>query len=482
MKRLLVRGRGVVGWSGADTILLEADRIAAIGPVEEFSGIQVQCHDGYLSAPRHDHHFHPFGYAGAINRLNLKDAVDFSGLAHRLRMAASRLRSGEALTANRLDDEALTELRLPNRWEIDAMVGTVPTLLNRYCGHVAVANSAALALASLEDHPDGILREQEIDPVMTAVAARQAPLTEGEAVGALRGLASHGLGTITAIVSGGVSLWCEVPDELATFLAVAGGVPLNFEVLVIASEPSSLEAAAADLRRAGDNVVFFGWKEFADGALGGRTASLYEAYDDDPENHGILRLDRDEAEVMARACLNLEGVVALHAIGDRANDAVLDLFTDLIESGVNPQQLRIEHASILTPSARQRMARLGVTASVQPSFITSETSWLGKRLGDRVENTYALAPMEEAGIRLLGGSDCPVESPNPWEGMAAAQVGGLSPESAYYLYGPRLEVGDPTNVIIVDRDPMLTGVEDTTVLAFYRNGEQLELEPMPRFI
>jgi hypothetical protein len=287
------------------------------------------------------------------------------------------------------------------------------------------------------------------------------------------------LGKIGAIVSVGDPLFCEVPDELATLISLAPGVPLDFEVLVIAPDPSTLASAAAALEGAGSNVRFAGWKDFADGALGGRTAALHEPFSDDPGNRGIMRLVRPHAKEMARACLGLGGAVALHAIGDRANDAVIDLFAELehVSGG-----LRVEHASVLTPAARRRMASLGVTASVQPSFITSEVDWLAKRLGPRVEHTYALVEMEEEGIALLGGSDCPVESPNPWEGMEAGLVGGLGPRSAYHLYGPSLQVGAPANVIVLDRDPMAPGVKDTKVMASYRHGQPLELSTPKPFV
>jgi predicted amidohydrolase YtcJ len=481
MRRLLV-ARGVVGLPGVDSVLIDADQIVAIGRRGEFDGTyEVSQHDGFLAAPRHDHHFHPFGYAAAVSRLTLKDVSDFDDLRKRLQTAATRLQPGESLTATRLDDEALSELRLPNRWELDEMLGATPTLLHRYCAHIAVANSAALTLAGLGDHPDGVLREEEIGPVLREVASKQSPLGPEIIEQSLVGLASLGLGTITAILSAADPLFCEAPVELPTLISVAPRVPIDFEVLVTAPDRSSLRSAAAVLEHAGGNISFGGWKEFADGALGGRTAALHEGFSDDPGNLGIMRLRRPHADEMARAALELGGAVAIHAIGDRANDAVLDLFSDLsIADGTG---LRIEHASVLTPAARRRMADLGVTASVQPSFITSEVTWLEKRLGRRTEYTYALDAMEKEGISLRGGSDCPVETPNPWEGMASARVGGLSAQSAYELYGPSLKVGARADVIVIDRDPLQSpDIAGTRVLASYRHGEALHLVPPATFV
>jgi predicted amidohydrolase YtcJ len=125
--------------------------------------------------------------------------------------------------------------------------------------------------------------------------------------------------------------------------------------------------------------------------------------------------------VMGKLSADNGGVVAIHAIGDRANDLVLDTMADMIEDGVEPDRLRIEHASILTPATIERMARLGVTASVQPAFLASEETWLEKRLGaDRMPLAYPFRSLIEAGVRVLGGSDSPVELPDPQIGIGAA--------------------------------------------------------------
>jgi predicted amidohydrolase YtcJ len=124
---------------------------------------------------------------------------------------------------------------------------------------------------------------------------------------------------------------------------------------------------------------------------------------------------------MARAATMLGGSVAIHAIGDRANDSVLDLFEELIEMGADPERLRVEHASLLTAQAIERMGRLGVTASVQPAFLASESSWLERRLGpERMSRVYPFRSLLEAGVTLIGGSDAPVELPDPEVGIRAA--------------------------------------------------------------
>ncbi|MEX0667294.1 MAG: amidohydrolase family protein [Acidimicrobiia bacterium] len=478
MTKRLVRAGAVLGHAGADSLLMEDGSVAAIGRSAELGvgGIEIVDHRSGVIAPMlHDHHFHPIGYASAVSGLSLKNAVDLDDLTSKLRTAADLLGPNDALIGNRLDEECMTERRLPTRIDLDRAVPERPTLVYRYCGHVAIANTAALRLAGLEG--DGILSEEGIAPVSNALAGVQ-PELKAEAVGrALAGLPSLGLGRITAIVSVGEPLWCGVADETETLLSVAVDLPIDFETLAIASTPLELETAAERLAGGTPNVTFFGWKDFADGSLGGRTAALYEPYSDDPENTGILRFDPDRARLMADACLGLGGTVAIHAIGDRANDQVLDLFEGLISHGADPGRLRIEHASVLTSDSIDRMAALGVSASVQPAFLASEVEWLGRRLGPRVERTYSLEALAAAGVPMVGGSDCPVEPPNPWGGIsAAAGPGRLGPQRAIDLFSRPITPGSEANFLVIDRDPITSPeIGSTRVVAAYRHGQPLAL-------
>jgi predicted amidohydrolase YtcJ len=140
---------------------------------------------------------------------------------------------------------------------------------------------------------------------------------------------------------------------------------------------------------------------------------------------------------------------------------VLDLFERLIERGTDPHRLRIEHASVLTHRAVERLAKLGVTASIQPAFLGSEVGWLEKRLGpERLRMTYPFRSMLQAGVSLIGGSDTPVERPDPWWGMACARdrAGLVEEESldameAMALFAEPLQVGGPATFLLVDGDP-----------------------------
>lgn len=394
----------------------------------------------------HDHHFHPFGYVSMVQGLELMESPDIASVLASVRQRGEEVEG--AIVGQRLNDEGLREGRLPTAAEIDDAVSDRPVLLYRYCGHIAVANSAALALAGVTGatadppggsfdrdatgRPNGILRETAIPLVSQALAELTVGPTDDAVISALEMLPEMGIGSITGIVSVDDAVWCGVADEIDTLARLAPDLPIDIDVLVIADTPASLATAKERLDRADGRVKFLGYKAFIDGSLGGHTAAMYEPFADKPSTRGTERFDHSHTVEMGRTSLELGGVVAIHAIGDRANDLVLDVHEELIRGGADPARLRVEHASILTNPTIDRMADLGVTVSVQPAFLASEESWLEKRLGpERMGRAYKFRSLIESGVPLLGGSDCPVELPDPAIGISAAVARhGINPEEA----------------------------------------------------
>ncbi|MEX1125883.1 MAG: amidohydrolase [Acidimicrobiia bacterium] len=406
----------------------------------------------------HDHHFHPLGYAQMVTGLELMDSANLEEV--KTRVAARAEVTTGAVIGQRLNDEGLAELRLPTRLDLDEAIPDRPVVLYRYCGHIAVANTAALSLAGIDagtpdppggsfdrdrtGFPTGVLRETALLVIGNAIAPLAEAPTDVDVLDALRGLLDYGLGSVTGMVSTTDPIWCGVGDELETLCRLAPDLPVDIDVYVITETPSDLVSAAKRITEADGRLRFSGWKGFADGSFGGHTAAMYEPFADRPDTTGTLRLYPGQAFAMANASLEVGGGVALHAIGDRANDVALDLFESLIENGADPSMLRVEHASLLTEPGIERMARLGVTASVQPAFLASEASWLHKRLGEeRMQRVYPFHTLQEAGVPLLGGSDSPVELPDPQVGIRAAvnrhgfnPSQALSMEQASALFAP----------------------------------------------
>ena len=494
-----------------DALLIRDGRVAAVGQAAELSEPdvpEVRFPGGVIVPGLRDAHIHPVPYALSLVRPTLKDAVDLDQVLDRVRAAAVRLPAGEPLIAIRLDDEALAERRLPVRRELDLAVDDRPVLVYRYCGHVGIANTRALEAAGIGATavdpaggtfdrdgfgiPNGILRETAIAPVATRLGELSMESDPESVRSALLGLTTLGLTSLGAIASVSRGPWCDSGDELQTLLSLAGRLPLKLAVLVIAGDSAELEQAAAALEGTGPRLRFLGAKEFADGSFGGHTAALGSPYADRPDECGTLRFDPSAIGERARTALRLGGKVAVHAIGDVANARVLDLFDQLLAEGADPADLRVEHASLLDPDLVARFGDRGITASVQPAFMASEVSWLGKRLGrERLTNAYPLASLASVGTPLAGGSDCPVEPPHPLWGMAAARDrGGLGPENevlsgsqalALFTDGAAQAIGEPdplsegspADFVVLDRDPIEANPDElrrAAVLATWIDG------------
>jgi predicted amidohydrolase YtcJ len=508
-QRLIVAG-SVVGVPTADAVLVDGTRIAAIGRATDLRrpGLDEQLHPGaHLGASLRDAHFHPVGYTAALQRLVVKDAVDFDDLHSMLRRAAAEAAPGTTLIGIRMDDEVLAERRLPTRADIDTMVDDRPVILYRYCGHIASTNTAGLEAAGVgpstpdpsggvldrdeQGMPTGVLRETAVNLVSDVLGHRATGLRPESLVEATRHMAALGLSSVGAMVAAGASLWADASSELDVFVRAAPDMAVTMHTLIAATDPDELEAAATRVEQAAGPVRFLGVKMFSDGSLGGHTAAMDDPFSDKPGELGTNRLTMDEALAAGRRSLALGGMVAIHAIGDRACGFVLDVFERLLDEGADPAALRIEHASVLRALDIERIARLGIIASVQPAFLASETAWLEKRLGAaRLALTYPFRSLLDAGARLAGGSDCPVEPPHPLHGVASAvDRGGLVPGEALtnleawemFTSGaaaalrepPPLEVGSPADLLVVSGDPLTASPSELRgmdIVATYRGG------------
>ncbi|GBE26004.1 N-substituted formamide deformylase precursor [bacterium BMS3Bbin02] len=498
--RKLVRADSVVRHDGVlgDTVLIQNGAIFAIGQYGDLATPDVaEKHfpGGTIIPGLCDAHFHPIWYADLLHGISLKSATSITEVQKRLRRAAEQRPGGEAIHASRLDDDHLVDRRLPTATELDDAVADRPVIVTRYCGHVASVNTAALAAAGVTSAtpdppggsldrddagtPTGVLRETAIGIVSDAVPRPR--VQPNELLHAMRMLAGLGLTSIGAMLRFG--------DEVDAMVAVADRLPIKVHAYVIAETTNELRAAKLTIDAASGRLIWQGLKRFADGSFGAHTAAMFEPFAD-VDTIGTMRLtDHDAA--LAKESLALGGDVAFHGIGDRAVAAILDQFEDLIADGYDPTRFRIEHASVLTGDLIDRFARTGVIASVQPAFLPSEIDWLETRVGtERLPRTYPLRSLLDAGALLAGGSDCPVEAPNPFWGMAAAiDRAGIVPEEgltsaealALFTQGsgaalkqpPPVAIGSPADFIVVDRNPLTATPDElrtTIVLETYVDG------------
>ncbi len=342
----------------------------------------------------------------------------------------------------------------------------------------------------MDGAPSGVLRETAMGLLPPSLGWSGNP-DKASLISALRSLASVGITSIGAIIAHGenpsdqreVDLWASVAEQL----------PIKVHGLTSVETPADLEHAAHALTDVGPRLRWLGVKRYADGSLGGHTAAMNAPFTN-TDSRGILRLS-DADTAIAKASVELGGMVAIHAIGDRAIDGVLNLFEELVSGGADPDGLRMEHASVISPDQISRFANLGVAAVVQPSFLASERDWVVDRVGSEREAwLYPFRSLLEAGVTVAGSSDCPVEPPQPLWGMAAAmdrygisdkeQLSGtealalFTSGAARTLREPKpLAIGSPADIVLIDADPTTASsnqIRDASVIETYVDGISLE--------
>ena len=379
-----------------------------------------------------DGHGHLMLLAKARLELNLGSSGSEAAVAAMVAAAAARLRPGEWIAGRGWDQTRWPGQRFPARASLDRSAPGHPVVLVRVDGHATWASTAALQRAGITRHtsdpPGGrIERDEHGEPTGLLIDLAQdliralvpAPSEErfDEAVEAV--IAECLAKGLTGAHEPGLDL-----AAVASYTRLIGRGRFPFRVFAALSGKKAWgqyrERGAPE--SVGDGRLTVGAvKLWLDGALGSRGAALHAPYCDDPSNRGLVLVPPEEVERLTREAAGRGFHVWVHAIGDRANTLVLDVFEKVLAGGGPRPRLRVEHAQILALRDIPRFARLGVVPSMQPTHCTSDMRWAGERLGpERLAGAYAWRSVLDSGAYIAGGSDFPVEDANPFHGIHAA--------------------------------------------------------------
>jgi predicted amidohydrolase YtcJ len=415
---VLVRGGRVVA------VCAEAPSGGSHGPATRV----VNARGRLVTPGLHDAHLHFTDGGISLLRVDCR-ASSVAELLGRVRARAGTLGPDAWVVGRGWDERSLAEGRPPRMDELDDAAGGRPVLLRRVCGHAAVANGRALALAGLappavdppggrvgrtsDGTPDGALFETAVDRAMAAVPAP----TDAERLEGLR------LCLAQARRLGLTSVEDERGDP-ALYLQLAREGALTCRVRIWHRITTPLEELVAwrEAFPADDRLRPGLLKGYLDGSLGARTAWFHEPYADDPSTCGMPVLTAEELAALAPERDRAGFQIGLHAIGDRAVRVALEQFAALRTAGGNPDaRHRIEHAQHVRPEDMPRFAQAGAVASMQPSHLSSDAGMVTPRLGsERLAGAYAWRSLLASGAIVAFGSDFPIEPMDPRTSLHAA--------------------------------------------------------------
>jgi predicted amidohydrolase YtcJ len=370
-----------------------------------------------------DAHGHVMELGRDALQLDLISTHSVSELQQRLRDYASAHPNAKWILGAGWNQELWPDKRFPTSADLDAIVPDRPVVLERVDGHALVANSAAMRAAGVTPQtraPAGgeIISGVFVDNAKTLINKAIPEPTQADMDQAFAKAQQILLGFgVTGVGSMSTSL-----DDWNTFRRAGDGGSLKVRLMVYLLGLDPLKTIPHPTAwMYGDRLRAVGVKFFADGALGSRGAWLKQPYSDQPGTRGNqLHSDADlRAQEDAAAAAGFQ--IATHAIGDAANAQVIGTYEWLNgKYGLN-RRFRIEHAQIVDCADLPRIGRGHMIASMQPTHQTSDRLMAEKRMGlARLKCAYAWQSMLRTGAKLAFGTDFPVESPNPFPGLAAA--------------------------------------------------------------
>ena len=462
-----------------------------------------------------DGHGHVMGLGAQLLRVDLSETNSLDEALAKIRAYAAA-NPTKWILGGGWNQERWKLGRFPTAAELDSAVGDRPAWLERVDGHAGWANSRAIAAAgatAATRDPNGgrIEREAGGRPSGVFVDAAMDLITKSIPAPTPREQNAAFLAAQDRLLSLGVTAVADMGTSQSDWLTFRRMADMNLLKMRILSYAAGVDTALAVAGQGptpwlyADKLRMGGIKILDDGALGSRGAWLKADYADAPGNKGLIFHSDDQLlNLMIRG--SMDGFqIAVHAIGDRANQQVLDAIEVLSQTYKGDRRWRIEHAQIVDPRDLPRFGKFGTIASMQPVHQTSDMHMAEARLGEaRLAGAYAWRSMLQNGGRLAFGSDFPVESPDPWAGWAASftrqdaagqPFGGWRPQeavtreqgwagfttgAAYAGFAEdkigRIAIGMRADFLILDRDPLLASPSDlraTKVIETWVGGDRV---------
>ncbi|MCI0348727.1 MAG: amidohydrolase [Acidobacteriales bacterium] len=437
----------------AEAVAVIGERIVAVGTSSEIDGWrgpQTKLIDaqGKLLLPGfNDSHLHFLSGGAQLDQVDLKDASTPEEFARLIGAQAAKTPKGEWVLGGGWDETKWTPAQMPTKELIDSVTPNTAIFVNRYDGHMALANSVALKLAGVTaktpDPPGGVIvRDRKGNPTgalkdaaMDYVSKVIPPLSHDSRVRTARRALEY------AASLGVTSVQDMNPEygDIAAYSELAESGELSARIYAAPYLSTWQDQAKLGLRHAwGSSYLRIGaLKDYADGSLGSSTAYMFAPFADDPKNRGLLSQSMNPPAKMRANMMGADAAglqLCIHAIGDQAISIILDMFSEVERAhGKRDRRFRIEHAQHMASKDFVRFTQLGVIASMQPYHAIDDGRWAEKRLGpERIKTTYAFRTFLDQGVRLAAGTDWPVAPLNPvltlYAATTRATLDGKNPD------------------------------------------------------
>ena len=428
----------------AEAVAVWRDRVLKVGTNDEIKALVgsktkvVDLKGRRVTPGFHDSHLHFLGGGEQLSRVELKDAKDEAEFGKRLQEFDRKIPRDRWIVGGNWDHDRAFRGKLPTAAIVDKYVKDRPVFIRRYDGHMALANSAALKLAGVAADskepaggviyrladgktPSGILKDNAMGLVGRLIPEPDAEEIAEHVRAAMRACAENGITSVQDMDGSAAATrrqMFRVLQKLARDRQMTVRLNLRWPIAL----RQDVIAIGAETNLGNDYIRVGGVKGFMDGSLGSSTALMFDPYVGDAKNTGVFVTEPNAMRGMIRSADQGGLSVAVHAIGDRANATLLDIYADVTkQDGPRDRRFRVEHAQHLRPSDYPRFKELGVIASMQPYHCVDDGRWAEGRIGaKRCASSYAFRSLLDAGAKLAFGSDWPVAPLDVLAGIDAA--------------------------------------------------------------
>ena len=445
-----------------------------------------------------DAHAHIIGLGENLNTIRLEKAASKGELIQLVKQIEVK---DDWITGRGWNEENWIDKEL-NKLDLDAVNSDIPIFLIRVDGHAAWSNTKALELSGITNetpNPSGGSIQKDSDGIPTGILIDNAielvrdniPKPSNELV------KKYILDACYECLRNGITEVHDMDVHLNNLQSYKELDNDNLLPIRLVQYIRGFDGQYKDIQPipySGNNLQIVGLKFYADGALGSRGALMIDKYND-ADTNGLELISSDELYERASEGCNNGWDIAVHAIGDKANRNVLDVF-ERLRSDCYENILRIEHSQLVHPDDIERFAKLNVIASVQPIHCTSDKNMAIKRLGENYRFSYPWKTLLNTGATIIAGSDFPIESHNPFYGIDAfvnrkannevttwqkEETISLQEALKSYCYTPHLVTGNSdsgliqpgkrADITIIDNDlSQPEHIRNTKVIATISNG------------